>query len=113
MPHHYGLLPLHGASKAMSRQNKKSVDILLEAYPDAVRHRDTIDGSLPLHYMLDEVQALVDAFPDSVRTTNNLGWPPMHSGCSAIGLFNDVEPPEIMHFLTELFPQALLVPSRD
>mmetsp|Transcript_30026 Transcript_30026/g.54312 ORF Transcript_30026/g.54312 Transcript_30026/m.54312 type:complete len:118 (+) Transcript_30026:687-1040(+) len=37
----------------------------------------------------------------------------MHSGCSAIGLFNDVEPPEFMHFLTELFPQALLVPSRD
>jgi hypothetical protein len=123
MPDHNGLLPLHVASKGTSRQNKKSVDILLEAYPDAVRHRDTIDGSLPLHYallesnttgsMLDAVQALVGAFPDSVRTTNNIGWLPMHSGCSAIGIFNDVAPPEFMHFLTELFPQELLVPSRD
>ena len=109
-----------GECRAKTRQ---TVDILLKAYPDGVRRQDTIDGSLPLHHalfewnttgsMLDIVQALVDAFPDSIRASNNIGWLPMHSACSAVGQSHDVAPPDILRFLAELFPQALLVPSRD
>lgn len=96
--------------------------MFLKSYPGAVRRRDTIDGSLPLHHALLEwkkdcslgmVETLFNAFPGSIRSSNDIGWLPMHSACSTVDNFDDVAPPNVLRFLAELYPQALLVTSRD
>lgn len=72
-PDIFGALPLHCFIKKQSKL--ASIEMLLQAYPDAVLHADK-EGMLPLHYVMKHnaslvtLQCLLAANPDAARITD-------------------------------------------
>ena len=80
------LLPLHVALDTLDTTPTEVIQVLLNAYPDAVRVPD-VDGLLPLAYACDNgvnpkvLELLLTTYPDSVHYKDNEGWTPLHHAC--------------------------------
>jgi len=82
-----GCLPLHFASSAVRLQKIEDIELLVNAYPEAILKKNN-DGKTPLHYIaengyikfsrLDFVNLFVGACPKAIFATANDGKSPVH-----------------------------------
>lgn len=84
-------LHLAAASRASGEHGRAVITTLLQLYPDAVRIRDSKDGSLPLHKMVvhkahwihDGIRDVFLAYRDAVLTGDFEGRLPLHRAAAA------------------------------
>ena len=80
------LLPLHVALDTLDTTPVEVIQVLLDAYPEAVRIPD-VDGLLPLAYACDNgvnpeiLKLLLQTCPESVHYNDKEGWTPLHHAC--------------------------------
>jgi hypothetical protein len=97
------------------RPNASVVRMLLQAYPQAARVRDTT-GNLPLNISLDHgavksvevVKMLLDSYPDSAKEPNSTGRLPLHS------VLNSPNPDVgVARYLAKQYPPAITLESKE
>ena len=83
-------MPLHilcNNSKVDEGTATQKLKLLIEKYPEAVRHTDN-DGDLPIHLASKRrspefCRVLIEAYPGSERISNAEGQLPLHFACVA------------------------------
>jgi ankyrin repeat protein len=112
----YKICPIYCAVRGLKDRSNPSdgievIQFLLDDEPDAL----SASGETPLHIAfgdqnelvdLDIVQLLVDAFPDSLRNTDDVGSMPLHSLCANESI-DEVVALEILKLLIEKCPQSV------
>ena len=92
-PNREGRLPLHlvAAEKFMMREGEELTTLLLELYPDGVRHRDN-NGDLPIDLAVignqEVVKILLDRYPNSIDECSDDGTYLLHAACACEPHFN-------------------------
>lgn len=85
--HSSSLLPLHQACSL--KPPVKAINSLIQAYPKAVRTKESFFFRLPLHIAclrgasLDVVQALLSSYPDGARAKAVFDRLPLHYACGS------------------------------
>jgi len=81
-----GSLPLHLALSGYPLKSLETIQVLVEAWPDAVHAQDN-NGRLPLHHACqrgctdDEIQFLVRSWPESCQVLTKDGQLALHLAC--------------------------------
>jgi ankyrin repeat protein len=103
-------LPAH---QAASVGTLKMLEIVLEAYPDAVSSNVVLFGT-PLHCAMrrsdavssEIVRYLYDKYPAAIKTGTDGGWYPLHYAASRSSY-------EVLKFIHTIYPEAISIATTD
>lgn len=100
----YSWLPLHLG--AMSGAPVSTMKLVLDAYPEAARKRDSLDQSTPLHLCIRRetneavLQLLLDAYPEGAEVLASNNELPLHKAIAQAS-------PSVVKILLKAFPRGV------